>query len=151
MAEFVLVGKYYKGEGVPRDYTEATKWYRRAADQGHVRAPYALGLMYANGVGVPRDNVEAAKWYLMAAERGDPYAQFSLSLIYVNGQGVPRDYVTAYMPASIAAAATEGHEKARKLLDLRETTLTNEQRAEAQRMAREWSAAPRPASSTKRQ
>ena len=46
---------YANGRGVPKDYTEARKWYRKAADQGHAEAQYKLGLMYAAaGQGVPK-------------------------------------------------------------------------------------------------
>jgi hypothetical protein len=52
------------------------------------------------------------------------------------GEGVPRDYVEAYMWFSLAAA--QGDADARRNLDLTETLLTPEQRAEAQKMVREW-------------
>ena len=29
---------YYNGEGVPKDYTEAIKWYRKAAEQGYAKS-----------------------------------------------------------------------------------------------------------------
>ena len=41
------------GEGVPENHTEAVNWYRKAAEQGHVSAQFALGLMYVNGEGCP--------------------------------------------------------------------------------------------------
>jgi TPR repeat protein len=34
---------YYGGEGVPQDYAEAVKWYRKAADQGYAPAQAGLG------------------------------------------------------------------------------------------------------------
>jgi TPR repeat protein len=40
------------GLGVPQDYTEATKWYRKAAEQGDAKAQYNLGYMYNDGCGV---------------------------------------------------------------------------------------------------
>ena len=46
---------YAFGHGVPRDYKEATKWYRVAADQGKSSAQYILGLMYSDGIGVLED------------------------------------------------------------------------------------------------
>jgi hypothetical protein len=46
---------YVVGEGVPKNNSEAVKWYRRAADQGNADAQSHLGLMYAAGEGVPRD------------------------------------------------------------------------------------------------
>jgi len=45
---------YYNGEGVPQDYAVAMKWYRLAAEQGHAKAQYNLGVMYYNGEGVFR-------------------------------------------------------------------------------------------------
>ena len=30
---------YQNGQGVPQDYHEAIKWFRRAAEQGHAAAP----------------------------------------------------------------------------------------------------------------
>ena len=35
------------GQGVPLDYTEAVRWYRKAADQGYAKAEYNLGNMYS--------------------------------------------------------------------------------------------------------
>ena len=35
-AQFNLGGMYEYGEGVPQDYKTAAKWYRLAAEQGHV-------------------------------------------------------------------------------------------------------------------
>ena len=46
------------------------KWYRKAAEQGHVGAQCSLGVMYANGKGVPKDYVEAYAWWSVAATNG---------------------------------------------------------------------------------
>ena len=44
--QFNLGDKYRKGEGVTHDYKEATKWFRLAAEQGHVGAQHTLDCMY---------------------------------------------------------------------------------------------------------
>ncbi len=44
-AQYNLGGAYASGQGVPQDYTETARWFRRAAEQGHANAQYALGLM----------------------------------------------------------------------------------------------------------
>ena len=36
--------RYFCGRGVPKDYAEALKWYRKAADQGHALAQTASAL-----------------------------------------------------------------------------------------------------------
>ena len=46
---------YGKGNGVPKDYTEAVKWYRKAAEQGNATAQSNLGHRYYNGEGVAKD------------------------------------------------------------------------------------------------
>ena len=47
-AQLSLGEKYYDGQGVLKDYKEAMKWYRKAADQGDAMAQARLGLMYVN-------------------------------------------------------------------------------------------------------
>lgn len=48
---------------MPRDYAEALKWYRKAAEQGDVSARMEIGRMNFEGIGMPKDYVEAARWY----------------------------------------------------------------------------------------
>ncbi len=47
-AQLSLGEKYYDGQCVLKDYKEAMKWYRKAADQGDAMAQARLGLMYVN-------------------------------------------------------------------------------------------------------
>jgi hypothetical protein len=86
---------YHGGHGVPQDYAEAAKWFRKAAEQGDADAQLNLGNMYSKGQGVPQDYVEAVKWYRKVAEQGNVTAQNDLGLMYYKGQGVPQDYVEA--------------------------------------------------------
>jgi uncharacterized protein len=37
-AQYNLGWMYSSGTGVPQDYTQAVEWYRKAAEQGHVKA-----------------------------------------------------------------------------------------------------------------
>ncbi|MDI9409774.1 MAG: tetratricopeptide repeat protein [Candidatus Pacebacteria bacterium] len=94
--------------GVTQDYAQAVVWYRKAAEQGNVKAQTNLGAMYRNGNGVPQDYALAVVWYRKAAEQGDSYAQFSLGLSYDNGKGVPQDNAEAvvwYRKAAIQGVA----------------------------------------------
>lgn len=68
-AQYNLGVMYDIGQGVPQDYTEAAKWYTKAAEQGHADAQLKLGVMYAKGRGVPQDYAEAAKWFTSVAEQ----------------------------------------------------------------------------------
>ena len=65
---------YAKGTGGPQDYTEAVKWYRKAAEQGDASAAFNLGSMYESGQGVVQDYIEAYAWWNIGAAKGDPAA-----------------------------------------------------------------------------
>ncbi|MGA3098963.1 MAG: hypothetical protein ABSF25_21105 [Bryobacteraceae bacterium] len=45
-AQDTLAYAYYRGQGVPQDYAEAAKWYRKAAEQGEAVAQHSLGTLY---------------------------------------------------------------------------------------------------------
>ena len=91
-AQGYLAVLYAHGHGVPQDDTEAAKWYRRAAEQGHAVGQYQLGLYYAEGRGgVPRDDTQAVKWYRQAADQGVASAQTNLGFMYAEGRGVQQD------------------------------------------------------------
>jgi uncharacterized protein len=95
---------YWLGQGVSRNYAEALKWYRLAADQGAAKAQYALGFMYQFGDGVPRNYAEALKWFRLAADQGEAAAQANLGGMYQFGQGVPQSYAEAVKWYRLAAA-----------------------------------------------
>ncbi len=78
-----------------KDYSEAAKWYRKAAEQGHAGAQNWLGVLYERGHGVSPSWSEAVKWYRKAAEQGEVNAQFSLGWCYEFGKGVSQSYYEA--------------------------------------------------------
>ena len=69
---------YSARAGVRQDVTEAARWLRLAAEQGHAEAQNRLGFCYGRGEGVPADPVEAVRWFRMAAEQGHSEAQSNL-------------------------------------------------------------------------
>ena len=73
---------YGNGLGMPVDYVEAVKWYRKAAEQGDANAQNNLGLMYKGGLGVTIDYLEASNWFRKSAEQGLAKAQFNLAEMY---------------------------------------------------------------------
>jgi TPR repeat protein len=133
---------YRYGQGVPKDYEEAAKWYRKSAKQGNFRAhsdlnfmyrvgqikpdiattaeqgnvedQHSLGVRYKNGIGVPQDSAEALKWFRMAAEQGNPDAQFTIASMYYQGTGVEMDSAEAVK--WYERAAEQGHEPAKSIL-----------------------------------
>jgi TPR repeat protein len=78
MAQANLGACYYEGRGVSKDYYEAARWYRKAADQGIADVQVLLASMYASGRGVQKDRSEAIKWYRKAADQGHQMAKDKL-------------------------------------------------------------------------
>ena len=76
-AQTTLATRYY----ITRDFFEAAKWFKRAAEQGYALAQNNLAYCYEKGEGVSRDLMEAAKWYKKAAAQGDLEAVKKLSFI----------------------------------------------------------------------
>jgi uncharacterized protein len=165
-AQYKLGLMYQEGEGVPKNYAEAVKWYRKAAAQGDADARSKLALWYALGHGNDADTLE---WLRKSAEQGDADAQYNLGNKYLGGEGVPknyaeavewytkaaeqsyakvqdqlgyvyagepRDHVQAYMWLSLAAA--KGDEYAKNLLNSIEPHMTPDEIAEAQKRAAAW-------------
>ncbi len=123
------------GKGVTQDDREAFKWHSLSAEQGFEMAQFTLGYLYQQGRGVARDYRAALKWYRLAAEQGNALAQNNLGQMYGLGQGVAQDYVYSHMWFNIAAS--NGIESAARVRDSAAREMTNEQIAEAQRLARE--------------
>jgi len=155
-----ILGQLYQGFAPanfvgqpPTSYTQAAKWYRMAAEQGHGDAQESIAGAYLSGVGVRQDYVEAAKWYGKAADQGIPCAQLQLGEMYRDGQGVNEDKVLAHAWMNIASAdamnlglssqSDEAHKDyCVKTAETERNTLaqsmTPAQIAQAQALAREW-------------
>jgi TPR repeat protein len=79
------------------DYAEAMAWYRKAADQGHTTAQFALGLMYELGKGVPQDDVSTHMWYSISASlaTGEERKVFAIHSARVAVRMTPAQLVVA--------------------------------------------------------
>ncbi len=126
---------YRSGLRVKGDYTEAIKWYRKAAKQGDLDSMYNLGVIYT----VPRRNlVKAVKWYRKAADRGYVPAQHGLGERYYYGSGgVSKDLVKAHALFNIADM--QGYKYGAKRRDKITKKITPEELSEAQQLAGECS------------
>jgi S1-C subfamily serine protease len=127
-----LYGQY----GGPKDEVESVKWLRKAAQQNVPNAQAFLGYCYSSGRGVAKDEVEAVKWYRKAAQQNVAIAQGALGFRYAYGQGVTKDYIEAYKWSLLASA--RGDAEATKLVGTLEDTMTREQIAEGQKLARNF-------------
>ncbi len=80
-----------------QDYAAANRDFERAAEDGHHKAQYFLGMAYLVGRGTHQNYPRARYWLERAAMSGDPNAQYHLGDIYLNGLGVDADPAWAAM------------------------------------------------------
>jgi hypothetical protein len=136
-AQFALAQAYERGRDVPKDKTEAIRWYQRAATQGDPFAQNALGDNYWEGTGVSKDDTEAVRWWRLAAAQGFAPAQHSLGKILSGGgQGVPTDKPQAYLWLALSAA--QGDEEAGRQSDLLAKQLKPAEIMHAKKLIRQW-------------
>ena len=64
------------------DLARARVWYKRAADQGNVKAMHNLAVLSAGRQTGTPDYATAAQWFTEAAERGLADSQFNLAILY---------------------------------------------------------------------
>ena len=108
--------------------TQAAKWYRMAAEQGHSNSQFNLGAMYFNAEGLAKNDTLAGKWFRKAAEQNHVEAQqalqkhFPASRKIVSGMGgepfnnLIKDNPTVVNPQPVdfakhAGAMGAGHKK----------------------------------------
>ena len=103
-AQLTLGMMYRAGQGVTKDFAEAARWYRRAAEQGNPLAQTYLAISYALGRGVPLDRAMALRWYRRAALQDHQDAQVRLAAAHEEGRGTPVDFVRAYVWYAVAAS-----------------------------------------------
>ncbi len=136
-AQFALAQAYDRGREVPKDKTEAVRWYRLAAMQGDAFAQNALGDNYWEGMGVPKDDSEAARWWQLAATQGFAPAQHSLGkVLSAGGQGVPTDKLQAYMWLRLSAA--QGDEEAGRRGEILSKQLKSAEITRAKKLVKQW-------------
>ena len=93
---------YAKGQGVPKDYKMAFKWYTKSAEQGDASAQNNLGNMYKEGRVVPQDYVKAHMWYNIASQSNEFAMKeiANLSKEHVEEQMTPKQITKAQKLAS---------------------------------------------------
>lgn len=85
----------FHGWRVARDPVKAATWLRRAAEAGHARAQYLLGLELSRGWGVAQDDATAQRWFSRAADQAYAPACFHLAWLLHKGEGVAHDEARA--------------------------------------------------------
>lgn len=65
-SQFEYGNLFFEGNKVPQDYSEAFRWFRKAADRDYPSAYYMLGLMYLLGKGVSQSYENAYDMFVEA-------------------------------------------------------------------------------------
>ena len=114
-AQYNLGVRYYNGDGLVQNYSEAVHWFRMSVSQKNVAAQNNLGICYYNGNGVEKNLERAAYWFRISAEHGNSIAQCNLANCYYNGEGVAQDFKLAYIWYCLSALF--GHEKSSEIVE----------------------------------
>ncbi len=80
-----------------KNYKEALKWFKLAAEKGNSTAKFNIAGLYAGGYGVGQDNDEARKWYIKAAEGGEVRAISRFLKYYTRKKDFLRAYVWSHI------------------------------------------------------
>ena len=95
-AQFKL-GEYYEQKAnedtvdAPDMWEQAISWYKKAAENGHAKAQFAMSCLYCEGLGVEEDHKKGFEYALKAAEQGLAEAQIACGHYYFHGEGVEED------------------------------------------------------------
>lgn len=85
-AQYGLARMYASGEGVARDYAQATEWFTRAALQNHLPAIHVLALAHEKGqLGMRIGYDQAVRWLEAGVAANDPWSIRRLADAYRNG------------------------------------------------------------------
>jgi uncharacterized protein len=148
MAQYQLayLYRYSDSTGVRRNYKLAAKWYRKAAERGHVAAQKDLGQLLSSKKG-GRNYGEAYKWLRRSVEdvryskNTNAYFLYpfhSLGFIKYKGEGVLQDFIESHMWWNIGGALSPKCKSCINSRGIIENSMTPQQIAKAQRLAREW-------------
>lgn len=87
-SQYFMAQLYLYGLGVAQDTVQAEQWLNLAADGGHLRSQYLLGVLRFWGRhGATMDRANGIEWLRQSAEAGFSEAQFELGDIYAYEPG----------------------------------------------------------------
>jgi len=111
---------YEKGESLPENQAEATRWWSLAAAAGDRDAQVALAFKLINAQGVPQDLARAQHLCADATKDNNERAQYCLGYLYQRGLGVNHDAKKARTWYTLASE--KGETQAMKALALMEAS-----------------------------
>jgi TPR repeat protein len=87
--------EYGRALDAAKQYDNAIRWYRAAAEQSYLMAQIGLATMYQNGRGVPKDFTEAMRLARKVADQGNSFAQNFVGNLYDSSDRAQKNYAEA--------------------------------------------------------
>ena len=106
---------YYDGAGVKKDYSEAIKWYEKAALLGDQWSRIRLGEMYRDGKGTLPDVEKAVKWFEKTSTFGNIVSLFDTLELFHTGLLEKNDNYEKWMYALKKLAENGNIDAARRI------------------------------------
>ena len=131
---FLLAEAYHQGRGTVQDLAVAFRYFKLAADAGHLDSLFTVGRWLYTGRGTAKNIKLAVEYYHQAAAKGQVRALHNLGAMYIDGDDVNQDYVKG--KGLIAAAARQGFEPAQVALE--QLTQQEYVRGEQQQREAQW-------------
>ena len=98
-AQFCL-GNYYfisdKGRDNEENNKKAFKWYKKAAEQGHIESNICLAICYEQGIGTEIDEEKAFNIVKSIEDKNNPNIEYCLGIYYELGVGTDIDLEKAF-------------------------------------------------------
>lgn len=91
-AQFYVAVCYEHGIGFEKDFTQAFKMYRKAAERGLPDAMYHIASFYKNGIVVTRDLTREKEWLQRYNQKGGKLTLPDFLQIYNEGMKHPENY-----------------------------------------------------------
>ena len=86
---------FFLGLGVERNYPEALKWYKKAAELKSLDGLYLVGVIYKDSLIKGKTYSDAVKYYTFLNEKNIHSTNMLIGEAYLNGEGVEKDIITA--------------------------------------------------------
>jgi TPR repeat protein len=99
---------WFGRNGVAKNHAEAFRWYKRAADGGHIEAHLDVGRCFLNGDGTDMDVAAAAAYFRKASDANNAKAQGMLGGLLLTGYHTDRDEKAALELIRKSADAGDG-------------------------------------------
>lgn len=111
-AAFQLGVAHMKGRMKTETPMETIKWFKQAAEQGHVKAQSTMATLYLIGTNLfEKDERIAFEWMYRAAYQGDKFSRRFLGQMYFDGTGTTQNIIEGFAWIYLAAMQNEPNAK----------------------------------------